>query len=151
MTTVDEVLKRELNSTEKVLQQLLKPEFHLRDVVQVVVGATILAMPVAFTEEVWDLGNELPWLNIFLVVLISLSFISVFVYYNYYKNTFRKNWVNFLKRVGFTYLLSMLIVALMLSLIQKVDWVNMLDISLKRVFLIAFPASMSAVVADIIK
>jgi len=151
MTLIDKVIKNEIDKTGKSIHDLLLPGFHLKDVVQVIVGATILAIPVAFTEEVWKLGEELPWLNIFAVVFISISFISIFVYYNYYKSRLKGHWFDFLKRIGFTYLFSIIVVALMLTVIQRADWVNMWDVSLKRVFMIAFPASMSAVVADIIK
>ena len=39
-----------------VIQRLVKPlevEFRLRDVLQTVVGASILAIPAAYTEETW--------------------------------------------------------------------------------------------------
>lgn len=34
-------------------------EFYPRDVVQTLVGATLLAVPMAFTDEVWRIGAEL--------------------------------------------------------------------------------------------
>ena len=142
------------DSTGKVLHQLVKPvmtEFYLRDVIQVIVGATLLSIPVAFTEEVWRLGETMPWRNIFYLVLVSISFISVFVYYNYYMGHFRKNIFNFAKRVISTYLLSLIIVTALMAIIAQVDLAAFFGVSLKRIIIVAFPASMSAVVADSIK
>ena len=44
----------------KVLHHFIIPfmvELRFRDVMQIIVGASILAIPVAFTEEAWVLGN----------------------------------------------------------------------------------------------
>jgi uncharacterized membrane protein len=142
------------DSSGKVLHKMIKPvmlEFYWRDVMQVIIGATILAIPIAFTEEVWKLGNELPWPNILALVAISFTFVSLFVYYNYYKESFSGNQLNFLKRILSTYLIALIVVAIILTVIQKADWVNMLDVSLKRAFILAFPASLSAAVTDSIK
>ena len=46
-------------------------EFELRDVIEIIVGACVLAIPVAFTEEVWVLGEQLPLLNVMGVTRVS--------------------------------------------------------------------------------
>lgn len=149
MSAVEKVLVKEfskLTHPEKVLLGLVKPimlEFHLRDVLQIIVGATILAIPVGFTEEVWVLGKTLPQANIAALAVVSIGFISTFVYYNYYKGVLARHWLNFAKRILSTYLLSLIVVAGFLTIIQKADW--------GVVFLVAFPASMSAVITDVIK
>lgn len=142
------------DSTGKVLHKLVKPattEFYLRDVIQVIVGATILAIPVAFTQEVWDLAESLPWNNIFALIAVSLFFISLFVYHNYYTGHFSKNVFNFLKRVASTYTLSLVVVAALMTIIAQADWQTLMELSLKKVFIVSLPASMSAVVSDAIK
>ena len=51
-----------LDSTGKIISYTLKPlmvEFRLRDLLQIIVGASLLAIPIAFTEETWDLGERL--------------------------------------------------------------------------------------------
>ena len=60
---------------ENELQRInvpLKVELRLHDIMEILVGASILAVPVAFTEEVWNMGDELPWLNVFLLSLVAL-------------------------------------------------------------------------------
>ena len=44
-----------------------------KDILQIIAGASILAVPVGFTEETWMLGEILPKLNILLIFLLSLS------------------------------------------------------------------------------
>ena len=60
-------------------------ELRIRDVIQIIVGATILAIPLAFTEETWQLGEKLPVLNVFALGLLSVLFIAIFVYVNFYR------------------------------------------------------------------
>jgi uncharacterized membrane protein len=55
-------------------------EFGLRDLAEIVVGATMLAIPVGYTEEVWVLGEELSNLRASLIVLVSMFFTAAFTY-----------------------------------------------------------------------
>jgi uncharacterized membrane protein len=55
------------------VQNLLLHAFELKDILQVIIGATILAIPVGFTEEAWRLGENLPWLNIIGLFLLSMN------------------------------------------------------------------------------
>lgn len=138
------------NVLHKVVSPLMV-EFYGRDLVQVIVGAALLAIPVAFTEEVWVLGGQLPNNNAIAIALLSLIFIATFVYYNFYRGRMKAHWVQFLKRTLSTYLISGLVVALLLTLIEKTAWQTDLVLTFKRITLVAFPASMSAAVADMIK
>ena len=137
-----------------VVHSMMKPlmvEFHPKDLFQVIVGAAILAIPVGFTEEAWRLGQILPASNILLLFLLSLLFISTFVYYNYYTTSIREQWDEFLKRVLVTYVVSFLVAAVLLTLIQRTPWTTDWVLALKRSTIVAFPASMSAAVADLLK
>lgn len=138
-----------------VLHKLMRPisvNFQPKDFLQVVIGASILAIPVGFTEETWRLGAELLLQNVFAFMLLSILFISAFVYYNYYRSEGIKGHLKkFVKRILFTYLISFLVVALLLFLIQKAPWNTDLLLACKRTILVAFPASMSAAIADMVK
>jgi uncharacterized membrane protein len=129
----------------------LKVEFHPRDMLQVIVGAAILAVPVGFTEETWRMGESLPWLNVFGLMFISLLFIATFVYYNYHTENIRINKKGFLMRVVFTYIFAFLVVSTLLGLIQRTPWSTDWALALKRIVIVTFPSSMSAAVADTIK
>lgn len=143
-----------VDKTGKVLDYTLKPlmiEFKPRDVMQVIVGASLLSVPIAFTEETWVLGKELPLLNVVGLSVLSLVFIGLFVFYNFYRFNFKGHALEFVKRVAGTYIISLLVVALLLTMINKCPWTTDWITALKRVLIIAFPASMSAAVSDSIK
>jgi len=129
----------------------LRTEFRPKDLLQVIIGASILAVPVGFTEETWRLGGELPLQNILILSAVSLLFIGSFVYYNYYRRKLAHHWGEYVKRVLSTYIFSLAVVAGLLTIINVAPWSTDMTLAVKRVILVAFPASMSAVVADTIK
>lgn len=138
----------------KIISYALKPimlEFKPRDIMQVIVGSAILAIPVSLTEEAWNLGEMLPMVNISLIAFLSLIFIGVFVYFNFYKVTLKGYVFEFIKRVIGTYLISLLVVALILTLLQKCPWGVENVIAIKRIVIVAFPAAMSGTLSDTIK
>ncbi len=142
------------DATGKVLDYALKPlmiEFKPRDVMQVIVGASLLSIPVCFTEEVWVLGAELPLANVIGLSILSVLFIGLFVYYNFYRFNFKGHALEFVKRIAGTYILSLLVVALLLTIINKCPWSTDYVTAIKRILIVAFPASMSAAVSDSIK
>lgn len=142
------------DSAGKVLNYALSPlmvEFHPRDLMQIIVGASILAVPVAFTEETWNLGTHLPLANVMVLSGLSILFIALFVYFNFYRFTFKGHVFQYLKRVVAIYVFSLLVVALLLTIIQKCPWGGDNVLALKRILIVAFPASMSAAVSDTLK
>lgn len=137
-----------------ILHKIITPlmvEFKTRDMLQILIGSSILAIPVGFTEETWILAEQLPLFNVLALVFISLAFISAFVHYNYYRRHGNKHRKEFVKRVVSTYLLSFLVVAVLMITIQKAPFTTDWYLAFKRVAIVAFPASMSAAVADMIK
>jgi uncharacterized membrane protein len=138
------------NILEKIVSPLMI-EFRARDIMQVIVGASILAIPVSFTEETWNLGTTLPLRNVLGIFFLSVFFIAIFVYYNYYRDNMKGNWTEFIKRVISTYVFSFVIVAVILTLIERAPWQSDWILAMKRIILVSFPAAMSAAVADMIK
>ena len=135
----------------KELQRInvpLKVEMRIHDVLEIIVGASILAVPVAFTEEVWTMGDQLPWLNVLLLSTISLLFMGSFVYYTSYRKHLTMYKKEYFKRVLTTFLLSIIIVGLLLTIVDKCPWITDFDLALKRTLIGAFPASFSATVTD---
>ncbi len=148
---IGKTMQKEMSDMFQKATIPLRAEFKPKDLLQIIIGASILAVPVGFTEETWKLGSQLPLENIIFLAGISIIFISTFVYYNYYKKKFLRNWFEFTKRVLFTYVFSLAVVAGLLTVIEVTPWSQDAILSIKRVILVAFPASMSAVVADTIK
>lgn len=143
-----------MDKSGEVLSYALKPlmvEFRPRDVFQVVIGCSIMAIPVALTEEVWVLGETLPTVNVMAIAALSILFVSAFVFFNFYRFNFKHNRLEFLKRVLGTYLISILVVAVLLTIIQKCPWGIDNLVALKRIIIVSFPAVMSATLSDTIK
>ena len=137
-----------------ILHHILHPlriDIHPHDVVQVIVGATLLAIPVGLTEEVWRLGETLSWGRIGMLCFFSLVFLFGFTYYISYQQHMYTHWPEFLKRVIGTYILSLLVVGTFLFMIDKAPITTDLVVTIKRIIIVAFPASLSAAVVDLIK
>ncbi len=138
----------------EVVGHALKPfmvELRPRDIWQILLGASAFALPVSLTEEVWNLGAELPFLNVALLAGFSLVVIANFIYFNFYRFHFRDHLYNYIKRVLATYMLALLVAAAFLTLFDKAPWSTEWMIAVKRMIIVAFPASMSATISDVIK
>ena len=111
-----------LDQTGKEIHRVIKPlmvELRFRDIAQLVVGACVLAIPVAFTEEVWVLGQRLPALNIFGIAITSIVFLSFFAYFIFYQDHLRGHELEFLMRVSAAYLVTFSVAVLLLTLFDK--------------------------------
>jgi uncharacterized membrane protein len=126
------------------------PRFGYKNLIQVIVGATVLAIPIAFTEETWKLGETLPNINVFGLLALSVLFVCLFAYRNYRKRGIPFFIDDFFVRVTATYVFAFLVVAIVMTLIQRAPWDIDLLLSIKRVIIVTFPASMSAAIADTI-
>lgn len=138
----------------KVLHKILKPlmvEFYPRDALQVITGAALLAIPVGFTEEVWNLGASLPLKNAIWFMIISVLFMGSFIYYNFYRNNLSQHKLEFTKRIVSTYILSFLVVTVLLGMIQLTPWMTDPILAFKRTTLVTFPSSLSAAIVDVVK
>ncbi|PIS05101.1 MAG: DUF2391 domain-containing protein [Candidatus Buchananbacteria bacterium CG10_big_fil_rev_8_21_14_0_10_42_9] len=124
--------------------------FQSKDAMQIVVGAALLAIPIGFTEETWRLGEHLPTLNILIITVLSIVFITVFVFFNYKRGELKHHHTEFVKRVAATYVLAFLVVGLFMTLIQQAPWILDTTLAIKRILIVTFPASMSAVIADML-
>lgn len=140
-----------LDRSGQVIERVVKPlmvEVRGRDVVQIMVGSAILAIPVGFTEEAWGLGARLPPANIVGLSAISLAFIGTFVYTNFYRFYLKEYVWEYAKRVVVIYGLSLGIVGILLTLIQQCPWGIDNWLAVRRIVVVAFPASLSATVTD---
>ena len=143
-----------VDNTGKVISHATRPfmvEVRARDVMQMIVGASILAIPVGFTEETWTLGTTLPFRNVLTLAFVSLLFIAAFVYFNFYRFHLRGYKWEFIKRVVGIYGVALIVVAVLLTIIDKCPWGIDNLVAMKRVIIVAFPASMSAAVSDLLK
>jgi len=143
-----------LDASGNIIHRVVKPlmvEVRPRDVMQILVGSSILAVPAAYTEETWNLGASLPLSNVLLLGTISLGLIALFVYYNFYRHYFLEYRAQYLLRVASIYIISLTVVGLLLTILQKCPWGTDPVLAIKRIIIVALPASMSAAITDVLK
>ena len=117
------------------------------DVAELIIGASVLAFPVAVTEEVWNLSEQISLLQVLLIAATSCFFLSVFIYYIHRKDDDSSFHLD-IWRVVATYGVTLLVCATILSLVGKFPLASETVVALKRMVLVAFPASFSATVVD---
>ena len=119
-----------------------------RDVTEIVIGALVLAFPVAVTEEVWNLSTELSLARTIVISLASLVFISVFVQTTYRHSFSLSSQKQLLVRVMSVYCLTLLVAAAVLLAIDRLPFGSQTLVAIKRTIIVAFPASFAATVVD---
>lgn len=121
---------------------------NFEDIIQVAVGAAALSVPVAFSEESWNLSKTLPTLNIIIIVFLSLTFINLFSFQSIYQGNVKFRILTFISRTLLVYFITLLVVVIVLVALNKFPILTDSIVALKRLFIISFPASMGGVVVD---
>ena len=122
--------------------------FRLHDVAEFVIGSVFLAFPVAITEEVWNLGTELSLINTLAIVAVSLIFLGWFAYNTFYKSNLKYNRQEFIVRVLSVYLVTLIVAASILGLFGQFNLLTEPVVAIKRMIIVALPASFCATVVD---
>ena len=128
----------------------LKVEFRLEDVAQLAAGACVMGLPVAVTEEVWNLGETLPVGRTLLVLFISVITVGTLIWGLFYGKRINEFPGSFLTRAISAYVVTFAVAFLLLWLFDKAP-LDDLGVALTRTVLVAFPASFAAVAVDFIK
>lgn len=126
----------------------MSKSFNLEDAGQIFVGAFALAVPISFSEEAWQLGESLPTANLALLFLLSCLFLSIYAFESVYQRNINGRVMEFISRIVIAYILTIMVVALVLLCIDKLPMLDSPLVALKRVIVIAMPASMGAIIVD---
>lgn len=121
---------------------------NFEDIMQVVVGASALSVPVAFSEEAWNLGRTLPLQNLIFLITLSLLFINLYSFHSIFQRDVRHRIGAFLTRTLLDYGITLLVVFVVLLALNRLPLFGEPQVAIKRVLILAFPASMGAVVVD---
>ncbi len=78
----------------------------------------------------------------------SLSFFSLFVHHFHFKGEFKSKRKELLERVVLSYGITLVVCSMTLALIDKFPILDDPGVAIKRVILVAFPASFAATVVD---
>jgi uncharacterized membrane protein len=128
----------------------LKVEVRLEDCGQLLAGACVMALPVALTGEVWDLGEALSPARTLAILILSLLTLAAFVWALFYGRRVREYPGHFCKRVLSAYLITFLVAFLLLFLFDKAP-LDDLGTTFIRTIIVAFPSAFAATVVDFVK
>lgn len=142
------------DSSGKPISQVMNPlmvELKPRDILQLFVGAFLIAAPLCFTEEIWTLSKELQPFNAYALGMVSLVTVISFIYFNFYRFRLKGNIIEFVKRVLATYLIAISSIVLILMLIDKLPVYTSPEVAVKRIIIIGFPTVFGAIISDYLK
>ena len=122
--------------------------FNLEDASQIAIGSFALAVPISFSEEAWRLSETLPTLNLVIIFTISIGFLAMFTYGSVFQANIKHRYPVFLFRIIVAYVIAILVVALVLWSLDKFPILVDTITSIKRLIVIAMPASMGAIIVD---
>lgn len=122
--------------------------FNREDASQIAIGAFALAVPISFSEEAWKLGESLPMVNLALVFLLSIIFLAFFAYESVFQGNIRFRVFVFISRIAIAYIIASLVVMLVLVALDKFPVLSEPALAIKRLIIIAMPASMGAIIVD---
>jgi len=122
--------------------------FNLEDASQIAIGSFALAVPISFSEEAWRLSETLPTLNLVIIFTISIGFLAMFTYGSVFQANIKHRYPVFLFRIIVAYVIAILVVALVLWSLDKFPILVDTITAIKRLIVIAMPASMGAIIVD---
>ena len=125
----------------------LKVEVRLEDFGQLLAGACVMALPVALTEEVWNLGETLSSGRTLLILGFSVFALAGFIWGLFYGNRIVEFSRHFFKRAISAYVVTFLVALLLLFLFDKAP-MDDLRVTFTRTILVAFPAAFAATAVD---
>ncbi|MGB0524220.1 MAG: DUF2391 family protein [Flammeovirgaceae bacterium] len=118
------------------------------DIIQVIIGASTLAVPVAFSEESWRLSETLPLLNVIILFLLSLMFIGLYSIQGIFQGKVKHRLYHFFVRILIDYGVTLIVVFIILLALNRMPLIDEPIIALKRIIVLSFPASMGGVIVD---
>lgn len=127
---------------------MMKTSFNAEDASQVVIGAFALAVPISFSEEAWKLGETLQIHNLLFIFFLSILFLAFFAYESVFQGNIKYRVPVFLLRICIAYIIAALVVALVLIALDKFPLITDTETAIKRLIVIAMPASMGAIIVD---
>lgn len=126
----------------------LKLYFNSEDASQIAIGAFAMAMPIAFTQEAWTMAETLPLANLILLCGLSLFFLTHYSYFSLFQSNIKHRVMSYIIRIVLAYVITLFVVCLVLLALDKFPIIQQPFIALKRLIIIAMPASLGAIIVD---
>jgi uncharacterized membrane protein len=118
------------------------------DITQVIIGASALTVPVAFSEESWRLSETLPLFNVIILLVLSLLFIGLYSIQGIFQGNVKHRLYHFILRIIIIYGVTLIVVFIILFALNRMPLIDEPIIAIKRIILLSFPASMGGVIVD---
>lgn len=127
---------------------MVKKYINTEDIIQVIIGSAALTVPIAFSEESWKLSETLPILNIIVLIFLSLLFISLYSIQGIFQGQIKHRLSHYAFRIVIDYGVSLFVVFIVLFALNRMPIFDDTMIAIKRIIILAFPASMGGVIVD---
>lgn len=121
---------------------------NFEDVSQIVIGASVMAIPIAFSEELWRFGETLPSFNLTLLVLLSFIIQTLYIYSSLFQGK-EKSTLLIVSRVIINYIITFFTVSAILFVLNRLSFnYEEFIVGFKRILVLTFPASLGGVIID---
>ena len=150
---VKEIKKSQKSLLTRMSSRLVPDEFAWDDLAQQIVGAIILSTPLAVTQEVWILSQQLDLIRIFAILALTLVFDILLIYHTKYQLVKEQKILSFIPLRLLSLLLVSYTSAAMMLLIFGVIGYEITEPFgiLKLVILVGLFANIGAGTADLLK
>jgi uncharacterized membrane protein len=125
-----------------------KSSFGRQDQVEIIVGACIMGFPAATTAEIWELGESLSLGRVIMFAVSSFVVLALTIHVLHGHGSAASNRYHYVVRVLNTYGLTVVVCAFMLLGLGQLDFFDEPLTGLKRIIIVAFPASFAATAVD---
>jgi uncharacterized membrane protein len=96
---------------------------NFEDISQIIIGPAVMAVPVAFSEELWKFGERLPLINIVLLLGISLFIQFFYTQFSIFQGK-EKRIIIISSRVILNYLLTFTTVVIILFTLNRLSFTS---------------------------
>jgi len=150
---VKEIKKSQKSLLKRMSGRLVPDEFAWDDLAQQIVGAIILSTPLAVTQEVWILSQQLDLIRIFAILALTLVFDILLIYHTKYQLVKEQKILSFIPlRLVSLLLVSYTTAALMLLIFGVIGYEITEPFGiLKLVIFVGLFANIGAGTADLLK
>ncbi|MFT5227988.1 MAG: putative membrane protein [Ulvibacter sp.] len=127
---------------------MIEKSINSEDIIQVVIGASALTVPVAFSEESWRLSETLPLFNVIFILFLSLLFIGLYSVQGIFQGHIKHRYYILIARTIVDYAVTLIVVFIILFALNRMPIFDDPIVAIKRVILLSFPASIGGVIVD---
>lgn len=94
------------------------------------------------------MAESLPTMNLVFLGLLSLLFLTLYSYYSLFQGDVERRIISYVVRIVTAYLITLVVVASVLFSLDKLPLITDTVVALKRIVIIAMPASLGAIIVD---